>query len=355
MNAHAQNVSINNYSYAICCNSSISNLSNTCGAVVLRLSAITNAHVQIGTYAGANIYPVNVCMYSDKGTFYCTYSNDTCPSDYFCVASIGSDYDINNETNAHIGPCEEYRLKVCCDVTNSKPTVNLSYPVNGDDTFINRTPCFNWTSYDADNDSLTYHFQLCYDSVCSSLHTNITGLTQEKYCMTQPLDLITYYWRVRAYDGIEYGNWSDIWNFTIVSYVSANLTNSLVNFGLMQPGTSNDTVDNDPQPFLIENTGNVKVNISVNATQLWQALGAELGTVYYQFKANHSLNEPDSFDWQLSQTTWLPFNTSLTLAVAYLNWSDSADEAALDIYVEAKNDEPPGSKNSTVTFFVEEA
>lgn len=117
MNAHAQDISTATYPWSICCNSTVS-ISNTCDdAVVLKLSSTTNAHVQIGNYSTGNVYNINACLSSDIGDVQCVYPNNNCPENYFCIASIASSYNNdNNETNAHIGPCDEYTRKVCCYV-----------------------------------------------------------------------------------------------------------------------------------------------------------------------------------------------------------------------------------------------
>jgi titin len=235
------------------------------------------------------------------------------------------------------------------------PKVNLSYPVNGDTLFTNRTPKFNWTAVtDPDpEDSVTYHFQLSLNNDCSDPIKNVTSIADNYYLQTTELDFATYYWRVRANDSVStYGNWSDIWNFTLVPSVDIFMLNNVTDFGGMAPGDSNDTADNSPLPFKLRNDGNTEANVSVNATDLWSA--AALGTHYYQFKANQS-DELNSFNWTLSQTTWANMSDSRALAIAIFNHTNSNDTAAIDIRVEAKTNEPPGTKSSTIEIYYEEA
>jgi len=166
------------------------------------------------------------------------------------------------------------------------------------------------------------------------------------------LDFATYYWRVRANDSWEYGAWSVIWNFTLVKYAEINITNDLVEFGIMALNEINDTADENPEAFKMENIGNVKANVSVNATALWTS--EPLDTKYFRFKANRT-DQNDYFMWSLSQTEWENIFSIYMLAIAYLNYTDGKDTAAMDIGVEVPTDESPDVKTSIVEFYAEEA
>ncbi|MEM5871721.1 MAG: hypothetical protein QW051_02500 [Candidatus Aenigmatarchaeota archaeon] len=139
-NAHAQNVSIGTYPYVICCASN-SSLSYACGeGVFLRLNSTTNSHVQRGNYNGpGQIYGINVCLTANPGYFNCTYVDNSCPSDRECFASMASAYTSeNNDTNAHIGPCDEYVRKICCKIVNDPVITYVSpTPSNGARTTAN--------------------------------------------------------------------------------------------------------------------------------------------------------------------------------------------------------------------------
>ncbi|NIO20639.1 MAG: hypothetical protein GTN76_07845 [Candidatus Aenigmarchaeota archaeon] len=116
-NAHAQNVSVGTYDYVVCCNSN-STLASGCGGVFLRLNDTTNSHVQRGDYSGPGIiYGVSVCLFTTPGYFNCTYVDSACPSDRECFASMASsNASVNNDTDSHIGPCDQYEKKICCRV-----------------------------------------------------------------------------------------------------------------------------------------------------------------------------------------------------------------------------------------------
>ena len=241
-------------------------------------------------------------------------------------------------------------------ILNTPPSkVNLSYPQNNDSFFTNRTPRYNWTAAtDADNDALTYQLQVSLNSDVSSPLTNETGISNTYYIQPSELDFATYYWKVRANDSEEYGNWSDIWNFTLVPSVSLILTQDSINFGTMAQFEVNDTVNNHPDPFILENDGNIAANVSVNSTSLWKSASAPLNSSYYQFKADNS-TEANSFNWLNSQTTWSNMSNIYKSIIAMLNHTDSNDLAEIDIRVEVISDEPPGSKSAILTFKAEES
>jgi len=259
----------------------------------------------------------------------------------------------NNQTNAHVANCSFYDLQVCCSANSPPPKVTLSYPEDGDDTFINRTPRFNWTAVnDADGDPVTYNIVVSLNSDCSSPFENVTGLSANYYDYPTELTLdTTYYWRVRANDSSEYGQWSDIWNFTLIAYYSINLTVSNVNFGYVAPGNTYSTDGGSPSPFIIENIGNDEANITINATSLWESSKASLDTDYYQFKANRT-ESLDSFDWDMSQTAWANMSSTEKGILAYFNHTNGNNKAAIDVRIVVPNNEPPTSKYSNVTVYV---
>jgi len=133
-NAHAENVSGATYPYVICCDSN-STLSYNCGeATVVKLNATTNTHVQRGDYSGAIAYGISACLSGVPGYVNCTYVDDACPSERECFASMASAFaSENNDTNAHVGPCDEYKRKICCRVISGL-TVTYVNPTPGDNT-----------------------------------------------------------------------------------------------------------------------------------------------------------------------------------------------------------------------------
>jgi len=109
-NSHAELTSQANYTYYACC-SGITGLGTSCSGnydTVLKLYSSTNSHVEKSTELN---YGNSVCLSLPEGTnLVCDYASD-CANlgpDYACVASISGD------TNAHVGNCDNFSIKVCC-------------------------------------------------------------------------------------------------------------------------------------------------------------------------------------------------------------------------------------------------
>jgi hypothetical protein len=165
-----------------------------------------------------------------------------------------------------------------------------------------------------------------------------------------------YFWKVKANDGTANSTWSDTWNFSIEPWVVINVTQSTINFGSMSLGEINDTTDDDPEPFILQNDGNVLadvVNVTTNAS-LWQSNIGALGTQYFQIKAGNSTDESESFNWTASTTDWANVTDTNQSIIHGLNYSDTKDEVELEVRLEVPGDEPPGSKTGYVIFWWEQ-
>ncbi|MDD4531638.1 MAG: prepilin-type N-terminal cleavage/methylation domain-containing protein [Candidatus Pacebacteria bacterium] len=109
---HAELATGTNYNYQVCCTgpSLSSSCSATKKATILKLSATTNAHVEENTLSN---YLTDSCLAtSDTLNAICSYASscsDIGP-EYECLASI------SDTTNAHIGDCDAFATKVCCNV-----------------------------------------------------------------------------------------------------------------------------------------------------------------------------------------------------------------------------------------------
>ncbi|MCX8193841.1 MAG: LamG domain-containing protein, partial [Candidatus Pacearchaeota archaeon] len=264
------------------------------------------------------------------------------------------EYYACSEDEAGNSNCTETRiLKI-----NRPPTApELIMPENGTHTY-NRTPSFEWqASSDVDGDSLQYVWILHCDSAgiqesCSPVDERIIeNITETSYTPTTILknfwDTQEYYlWKVKAWDGFEYGPESSIWHLYIDSLVALSTINDTAAFGSMAPGTADDTTDNDPWPISFQNDGNCFVNVSIFGTRLWQAVSGSDES--YQFKFDYL--EENSFNWDESVVTWtnVPISSTILNVLSKFNYSDLNDSAELDIKLAPLGDEPPGAKSSNI-------
>ena len=245
-------------------------------------------------------------------------------------------------------------------IFNTAPyTVSLTDPENNS-TITNRIPSLQWNEpNDADSDSLTYHLlvdnNLDFSSPIINLSPPGEGISELYHVPSSDLSLDTlYYWKVRAYDGDEFGPFSNVWNFTVESLVEISLTTDGINFGTKGLGEKNDTTDDNPYPFVLQNDGNCLINVSLNATDLFSGTPTG-GMDNYQFKVDNVSVEPGSFNWGQSVTEWygLPPAGKLPVAISDLKYEHATDSAQIEIDFTIPEDELPGNKNSTITLIAE--
>jgi len=235
-------------------------------------------------------------------------------------------------------------------ILNSAPTqVTLSAPTNGINTY-NRTINFVWNvASDNDSDVLTYNLLVDDDANFGAPEVNQSGVSSTNYELLSDLavDKI-YYWKVGASDATVYGDYSEVWNITIDSLLDIRLLESNINFGEIGIGNSDNTSDDSPSPFLLENNGNTLMNVSVNSTQLF--IQALLPSSNYMFKIDNNSGETNSFNWLTSLFDWTNMPSAEIVAIDSLKYQNETDSAEVDIFVLVPNDEVSGSKNANVTF-----
>jgi len=241
-------------------------------------------------------------------------------------------------------------------IQNTPPVVTIVSPdyIN----ITNRTVEHNWSCSDDDSDSCTNYEIVINESKFMGSHScsddTQTTTANSKY-LTYGLCLwdngYTYDWSVRAYDGDDWGSY-DSSNYNITGVVSVTLLINTIEFGEVDAfGIANDTTNENPQPFILENTGNCLVNVSHNATQLWVEGPTESSDYKIKVDNNTLDGELGAFNWLNSITSWI--NVSLTgqvLLMNDLNFTDSKDSVEIDIYVRSPQDESPGDKSSTIIF-----
>ena len=148
-------------------------------------------------------------------------------------------------------------------------------------------------------------------------------------------------------------------NVTVGQTVDITLRIITLDFSSISIKQTNDTIDFNPPPFVLENSGNVQVNVTIGATDLWTGTGAQNPSVFYTYNTtrNETLAVPsEAYDFNttgaVSNGTFTPMWTTggASKVVNRLNFTDVSDAINVQINITASNDEPQGSKTSTVTF-----
>ena len=352
-NAHAQNNSHNTYNYSICCNvtdNASIKINSTCpgNVTVLNLNASTNSHVEIGTN---NNYGISICLGSNWHKVYCLFPTGSCAAGYDCLLSMASS-EGDNTTNAHVGNCSQYNQKVCCGLKNYAPTQpTLDYPAHANTSVFERTPNFNWTTEtDPDGDNVDYTINITCGTGCpvNCADVNVNSISDSNYTVASALCVDqSYNWSVSACDTYNACNTSVIWNFTIASVGDLAFLINATGFRNMSLGENNDTTDDSPTPFVVRNTGNVLLNVTVNASALFSSVAMD--TLYYRFMADDNESGPsDSYDTTCSQTAFANMNTSSKIIFCNMSYEDANDEGEIELNVTVPNDEPAGTKTSTI-------
>jgi hypothetical protein len=263
--------------------------------------------------------------------------------------SIANESDSNNAT---------------ITIRNTPPgQVTLSEPPDGSHT-TERTPMFSWVALsDDDGDALNYTVHIngsdYSDDDRSVVVVDTDSCSGDGFCNYTPTTELKYFgddgyyynWSVRAFDGEDYGAWSSEWNVTIDTNVSITLYNDTVSFGTIYIMEANDTTDDEPGPFRIRNDGNCFIDINISLTDdLWGSVSSP--SQYFRYQIGNVSGEEGSLNWSSANTTFPWVNVPLVneSAIAYLNWSDSMDEAEIDLRIQVPPDESPGSKDATIVF-----
>ena len=223
---------------------------------------------------------------------------------------------------------------------------------------------FSWeTGSDADSDQLNYTINISCGAGCSddNREVNIDGSVNCSggYCNYTPSEDLKYFWddnyyynwSVRAFDGEHYGEWSDTWNFTILSNVTITLYNDTIEFGSIMLGISNDTTDDSPEPFRLRNDGNCFIDINLSSQDLlWDTQPSP--SDFFRYMIDNVSGEVGSLNWSSPNTTvsWTPIPIVNGSAISNLNYSDSSDEAEIEIYIEVPAGESSGVKSSIIVF-----
>ncbi len=350
-NAHVELMNYSgSYPYTLCCVTDANHTldydcTNENATVLLRANGSSNQHVQ--RPGAIPQYTHDICMALSPGSLSCEYVNGTCGANYSPVLSMASS-EVNdgqyNLTNAHVGNYSWYTLSLCCQGGNSPPTTpTLLYPLDGNKTVFERNITFDWTdSTDPDGDPFDYDFNLTQVTCADDYQDAVSASTYDsgELCVDK-----VYWWKVRACDAGGCSPWTGLWNFTIASVIGLTFDVNNTNFGSMQYNTTDNTTDGSPPPFIVNNTGNVKVNVSINATgPLFTT--SFLGNDTWQFKAREY--EPNAFVVGTSQTAWANMSASDPHVFTDLFYGGARDATYVDILIDLPPTEPAGYKSSVV-------
>jgi len=135
---------------------------------------------------------------------------------------------------------------------------------------------------------------------------------------------------------------------SVATATTISLDVNTVDFGSMQIGETNNTADDKPYPFVIQNDGTVKVNITINASDLFTGTHTFPG-INYQYAVNTS-TEGTCFNLAGSNTSWTYMPATASPAIGLLDFPNGCDTVQAEINVTVPSDESVGSKTSTVWF-----
>jgi len=136
-------------------------------------------------------------------------------------------------------------------------------------------------------------------------------------------------------------------SINVSAVIDISMPTDNVNFGSIDYLAANDTTDDSPPPFVIQNDGNALINVSASATSFWNTVSSP--NDYYKFKVDNKTGQEGAFDWVHSVTSWMQMPITGLVALSQLDYNTSKNNAEVDIYVEVPSGESPGARNSTVT------
>ena len=138
---------------------------------------------------------------------------------------------------------------------------------------------------------------------------------------------------------------------TTAQDTTISMVKSTVSFESMAINDFNNTDDDYPNPFVIRNDGNVNVNITIEATNLFSTDANP--TQNYQW--NSTMNETSSLQNNIAGENLFGYNNmpafgAPTKCIGQLKDADANDQATININITIPSVETGGNKTSTVTF-----
>ena len=143
---------------------------------------------------------------------------------------------------------------------------------------------------------------------------------------------------------------------TVGNSTTITLPTSTVAFGTMSVNDNNDTTDDNPPPFTIQNDGSCNLNLTILATTLWDSDNGGNNTHYYRYNVSESeAGSLVNISSDVVNASWPYFTTNAITFVTRFKFNNSNDLLELDINVTVPPDEPAGAKSSTVTVTASQA
>ena len=226
--------------------------------------------------------------------------------------------------------------------------VNLTYPLHNNQSVFERFVNFTWTAADEpDGDQVNYTLNVVVTPGTCSAQSTLTNLqttnrTVGELCIDQ-----MYNWTVNACDIDGCAGNTTLFNFTIASVIGIRLAGNVTAYGILTLSQNNATDGpGGPNPLILENDGNVRVNVSLNASQSpFTSVG--LGNAAFQYRIAD--NETGSFNSSGSQITYTPVPSGIVAAIKQLNYSDALDSVLIHTNITVPSAETPGDKTTNLT------
>lgn len=185
-------------------------------------------------------------------------------------ASVGTEFNIT----AHYPATQNYSAATSTSywikINNTIPSIpSLLTPIDNDYTADNTTS-FDWDDSTDPNteQSIIYDLQIANntDFAANNIVVNKTGLSSSNYTLTAEEALAdgVYYWRVHAYDSMDYSSWT--------LYYTLTITTTLPDITMYVPSPLNTTIVNSSIVLNIScfntNLKDVKLNITNSTSDL---------------------------------------------------------------------------------------
>jgi len=140
-------------------------------------------------------------------------------------------------------------------------------------------------------------------------------------------------------------------NVSVAQVVAISLPVALIEFNSLSNNETNDTTDDHPRPFIIQNDGSVLVDLTIGATDLFSGTGGANPSGHYQFQSdNYEASTTPNSSALVTSWTNIPTTGSPVTFATDMSYVTSKDSLEGEIKITVPGDEAPGDKSSTVTF-----